>query len=202
MKSEKQSKKRLKTAAVCLSLILIYILCNTAAVCFYSRKSERAYCDAAVVLGAAVGYGGVSEVYKQRLNHAVKLYNEGQIKYIIVTGGVGEGNAYSDAYIARMYLQSQSIPYEAVLLEEKSTVTLENMTYSKEIMDKNGLKSALIVSDPLHMKRSMLMAKDAGIDALTSPTETSAYKSAKTILPFALRETFLYIGYKWYRIFK
>lgn len=198
---KKSFKKRLGIAAVCLSLILVYILGNAAAVCIYAKKCETTPCDTAIVLGAAVGYEGVSEVYKQRLNHAVNLYNNGIVKYIIVTGGVGEGNAYSDAYIARMYLQSQNIPYDAILLEEKSTITQENMKYSKEIMDSNGLKTALIVSDPLHMKRSMLMAKDEGIDALTSPTETSAYKSMKTIVPFALRETFLYMGYKWYRIF-
>ena len=46
------------------------------------------------------------------------------------------------------------------------------------------------------------LAKDAGIDAYSSPTETSAYKSMKTKIPFVARETIFYIGYKWYRIWQ
>lgn len=198
---KKPRKKRLICAAAFVLIIIIYIAGNAVSVISFSKKSENISCDAAIVPGAAVGYEGVSEVYKQRLNHAIELYNSNQIKYIIVTGGVGEGNMYSDAYIAGMYLRSQGIPDSAILLEEKSTVTQENMKYSKEIMDENGLDSALIVSDPLHMKRSMLMAKDEGINAHTSPTESSAYKTFRTKAPFALREIFLYIGYKWYRAF-
>ena len=30
---------------------------------------------------------------------------------------------------------------------------------------------------------------------------TSAYKTQKTKIPFVARETFFYIGYKWYRVF-
>ena len=67
-------------------------------------------------------------------------------------------------------------------------------------MDNNNYKSALIISDPLHMKRAMLLAKDAGIEAYTSPTKTSAYKTWKSTIPFIARETFFYIGYKWYKI--
>ena len=69
-------------------------------------------------------------------------------------------------------------------------------------MDENALETAIIVSDPLHMKRAMLMAKDYGIPAYTSPTTTSMYKSLKTKIPFLLREEFFYIGYRIVRIFR
>ncbi len=59
---------------------------------------------------------------------------------------------------------------------------------------------AIIVSDSLHMKRAMLLAEDAGINAYSSPTPTSRYVSLRTKIPFLARETFYYIGYKWYRV--
>ena len=34
-------------------------------------------------------------------------------------------------------------------------------------MDEYSYSSAIIVSDPLHMKRSMLMARDCGIESFT-----------------------------------
>ena len=59
-----------------------------------------------------------------------------------------------------------------------------------------GFETALIVSDPLHMKRAMLLAKDAGIDCSSSPTTTSRYISLKSKLKFLCREVFYYTGYK------
>lgn len=63
-------------------------------------------------------------------------------------------------------------------------------------MDEHNYKTALIVSDPLHMKRAMLQAKDYGIDAYSSPTNTSMYKSIKEKTKFLFRELFFLIGYK------
>ena len=68
-------------------------------------------------------------------------------------------------------------------------------------MDDLGYSTAIIVSDPIHMKRSMLMAKDAGITAYSSPTPTSMYQSRESILPFLARESILYMGYGVYRVF-
>ncbi len=199
-------KKILKSKSTYIILacitFLVYILCNIIAICSYSSKYENKQCDVAIVLGAATSDDGVSQVYKQRLNHAIKLYNDNSIEKIIVTGGKGEGNNFSDAFMAKTYLVSQGIPEEIVLLEEQSTITQENLQNSKKIMDEEGYKTALVVSDPLHMKRAMLLAKDIGMDAYSSPTQSSAYQSLRTKIPFVARETFFYVGYKWYRVLK
>lgn len=145
-------------------------------------------------MGAAATDKSVSEVYKQRLNHAVELYNEEYINKIIVTGGKSDGNEYSDAEIARRYLVEQGVKAEDLLLEEASTITQENLENSKKIMDKEGVYTTLIISDPLHMKRAMLLAKDIGISSYSSPTKTSAYKSLKTKIPFVYFSEELYIS--------
>ena len=170
-------------------------------ICRYSSVYENESCDVAIVLGAATSGSEVSEVYKQRLNHAMELYQNGYVKYIIVTGGKGKGNRISDAAIAGEYLVSMGIPDEVILEEDTSTITQENLENAKIIMEENGYETAAIVSDPLHMKRAMLLAKDSGIVAISSPTKSSAYKTLKTKIPFVAREAFFYIGYKWYRLF-
>ena len=179
----------------------IYIICNVISICRYSFVYENESCDVAIVLGAATSGSEVSEVYKQRLNHAMELYQNGYVKYIIVTGGKGKGNRISDAAIAGEYLVSMGIPDEVILEEDTSTITQENLENAKIIMEENGYETAAIVSDPLHMKRAMLLAEDSGIVAISSPTKSSAYKTLKTKIPFVAREAFFYIGYKWYRLF-
>ena len=168
----------------------------------YGEKDEKQSADVAIVLGAALSYNTVSPVYRERINHAITLYNEGYVKYVILTGGTGEGNIYSDAFIAMEYARSKGLPEEAILLEEKSIVTEENIIYSKEIMEQNNFETAIIESDPIHMKRAMNMAENNNLFAFPSPTPTTMYKTTKTQFPFLMRELFLYVGYSIISIFR
>lgn len=107
----------------------------------------------------------------------------------------------SDAYAAKQYAISQRIPETDILMENTSIITQENLENSKMIMEANNYHTAIIVSDPLYMRRAMFLAGDAEINAYSSPMRTSKYVSLKTQIPFLTREVFFYIGYKWYRIF-
>ena len=183
-------------------LTVLYIVANAVSICTFGMQDEKCRSDTAIVLGAAAYGEEVSPVYRERLNHAITLYNDGYVEKVIVTGGVGKGQSTSDAYAAKKYLISQGIPSDDILTEDTSTITQENLINSKKIMDANGYKSAIIVSDPLHMKRSLLLAKDAGLTAFSSPTPTSRYVSLKTKVPFLIREVYYYVGYRWHRSFK
>lgn len=193
------TKKRRRYIFIVVMLLAVYTIWNAISIYQYSSVDETRKCDVGIVLGAATDFNGVSEVYKQRLNHVVALYKSDAIDMIIVTGGKAKGSKNSDAYMAKQYLLEEGVLEESVLLEEESVITQENLQNSLKIMQDNELETALIISDPLHMKRAMRMAEDLEMDAFSSPTKTSAYKSLKTKIPFLWRETFFYIGYKWYR---
>lgn len=197
----KKIKTKNKVILLLIFLIVGYIGKNVFDICSFSTKDQRQKADVAIILGAAAYNGEVSPVFRERINHGIILYQEGCVDRLIVTGGTAEGAEESEASAARDYLLSQGIPEEAVLLEEESSITQENLENSKVIMEENGFETAIIVSDPLHMKRAMLLAEDAGIKAYSSPTPTSRYVSLRTKIPFLARETFYYIGYKWYRVF-
>lgn len=183
-------------------LIAAYIAGNVISICSFSTIDQKCKSDVAIILGASTSNGEVSPVYRERINHGIDLYNEGYVDKLIVTGGMGKGNDRSDAYTAKQYAVSQGIPETDILTEDVSTITQENLENSKVIMDENEWNTAIIISDPLHMRRTMLLAEDAGINAYSSPTKTSRYVSLKTQIPFLAREVFFYIGYKLWRIFK
>lgn len=191
-------KKFWKTMLVLFALIGAYVLINGILICAYSNRNETRVTDVAIVLGAGTFNGEVSPVYQERLNHAVHLYSEGYVTAIIPTGGTGEGSNQSDASAARNYLMEKGIPADAILPEEASSVTQENLINAKKIMEEKHMETALVVSDPLHMKRAMFLAKHAGLTAYTSPTTTSRYMTLKTQIPFLLREIFFFTGYQWY----
>ena len=194
-------KRILKYTAIILAVTTCYTLFCAASIVRYANRDKAVPADCIIVLGAGTNGKIPNAVFRERLNHAVTLYQEGLADTIILTGGYSPGNEHSDAYIAGQYLLSMGIPKEAILLEEQSTITQENLEFSKEIMEAHDLSTAIIVSDPLHMKRSMMMAKDYEIEAFSSPTPTTRYQTWKTKLPFLARETFFYVGYQVYRLF-
>lgn len=201
-KRKTDTKKRAAGILLAAAIVIIaYIGMNVYEICDYSTIDEKCRADAAIILGAAVYGDEPSPVYRERLNHGITIYEEGYVDRLIVTGGCADGGTKSEAAVAKEYLMKEGIPEEAVLTEEKSAITQENLEYSKAIMEQMHMETAVVVSDPLHMKRAMLLAEDAGIRAYSSPTPTTMYQSLKTKIPFLARETFYYIGYKWYRIF-
>lgn len=154
------------------------------------------------MLGAAIWEGEPSPVFRERINHAIWLYNNGYVEKIILTGGKGEGEQFAESEVAREYAIQNEVPPEALLIETKSAITEKNLNYAYELASEHNLKTFTIVSDPLHMKRAMLMAKTIGMEAYSSPTQTSAYQSLNTQIPFFFRELFYYIGFIFSRPFR
>lgn len=185
-----------------IAVLVMFLVVIAFRIVHYGATDRRTPSDVVIVLGAGTAGGEVSPVYRERINHGIWLYENGYVDYLILTGGVGEGNEFSDAYTAKQYAVSKAVPEQVIFIEEQSTITEENLEFAKTIMYENGLETAIIVSDPLHMKRAMLMAEDYGIEACPSPTPTTMYKSLKTKIPFLLREEFFYIGYLIVRIFR
>lgn len=136
-------------------------------------RDEARPSDAIVVLGAAQWDGKPSPVLQARLDHAFNLYAAGFAPKVIVTGGVGTGDSYSEGEVARQYLLHKGVPTAAVLTENRGRTSYESMEGATLLMQRNGWHRALLVSDPFHMYRLKRMATDLGVQAATSPTRTS-----------------------------
>lgn len=167
----------------------------TGSIISFSLQNEMVKTDAAVVLGAAVINDKPSPVLKERIHHAVWLYQKGMVEKIIFTGGKSDEDALAESEAAKQYALSKGVLKEDMFIETHSAITEENLQQAKKIGEKQQFRTYTIVSDPLHMKRAMVMAHDFGMAAYPSPTSTSAYQSWKTKLPFLAREVFFYTGY-------
>ena len=187
--------------SILLIAILLYLLATSGIILLYAHTDNKEKSDVAIVLGAGTINNEASPVFKERVNHAVELYKEGTVKIIIITGGLGEGSVLDDSEVALQYAVECGVPQADLIAEKTSTVTQENLENAAVIMKENGFETAVIISDPLHMARAMLMAKDAGINAVSSPTPTSAYKTLDTKLPFFFREEMYYCGYRFLRLY-
>ncbi|WP_420849661.1 YdcF family protein [Peribacillus tepidiphilus] len=188
----------LKKAAKWILVIgMMFILYNAAEILYYSKVVENdVKADAAIVLGAAAWNGKPSPVLEGRINHAIELYQNKTVDKIIFTGGKAAGEKLSESEASKLYAMSKGVSEGDIFLETQSTITEENLKYAKELAEKENLKTFVIVSDPLHMKRAIVMAEDLGLAVHSSPTPESAYKTYKTKIPFFLKEWIYLTGYQ------
>lgn len=159
-----------------------------------SEASPRS-ADVAIVLGAAVYGDRPSPVFEERIRHGVDLYRSGRVRRLLFTGGsAGDGEAAESA-VARQWAVSSGVPGTAILTEAESRTTLQNLVEAREVMRANGLSSALLVSDPLHMKRALRMCAGLDMDCAGSPTPTTRYRGLLAQADFLARELFFYHVY-------
>jgi uncharacterized SAM-binding protein YcdF (DUF218 family) len=137
------------------------------------QSDEERPADAIVVMGAAQYDGRPSRVFAARLDHAVSLYLAGVAPRLVVTGGKAEGDRTTEAAAGRAFALALGVPEEDILVEDQSRTTLESIRNVADLLDANGARSAIFVSDRPHMLRVLRMAADEGIVAWGSPTRTS-----------------------------
>lgn len=137
------------------------------------QSDEERPADAIVVMGAAQYNGIPSRVFAARLDHAVSLYLAGVAPRLVVTGGKAEGDRTTEAAAGRAFAIAHGVPEEDILVEDRSRTTLESIRAVADLLEANGARSALFVSDRPHMLRVLRMAADEGITGWGSPTRTS-----------------------------
>lgn len=154
----------------------------------YGSTDHAVKSDCAIVLGAAAYGAKPSPVFEERIRHGIALYRAGMVSKIIFTGGYGEGASHAEGEVGSLYALREGVPLADVFMEVRSHTTVQNLAEAQAIMQAQGLKTAILVSDPLHLRRAMWMAHDLGIPAVSSPTPTSRYRSWSTRLQFLRRE--------------
>ncbi len=100
-----------------------------------------------------------------RVKAAAKAYQEGYANVIVACGGKTEGHHISEAEVMERLLLEEGIPREAILLENKSQVTIENMRFAASVLGGAKGKRVLVVTSDYHVRRSVLTAMRAGFKA-------------------------------------
>jgi len=183
-----------------ISMLFVVIGYSALSIYLYGNTPSKVPADAAIVLGAAAWGDKPSPVFRERINHGITLYKRNDIQRLIFTGGKGDSSEPAEAIVAKRYAIAQGVDAEDILTETKSRTTRQNLYYASQVAATHQLRRILIVSDPLHMKRAVLMARDLGIDAYPSPTPTTRYRSFKSQMSFLARETYFYFVYQLFRI--
>ena len=117
-----------------------------------------------LVLGAAQYNGHPSPAFRRRLDHALALYKAGGVQKIVVAGGVGKGDRFSEGSVGVGYLAGRGVPRARLAAERTSRSTLENLLNSEPLL--NG--PVTLVTDEIHATRALALARGLGLNATVS----------------------------------
>ena len=136
------------------------------------RTESSRTADVIVVLGAAQYDGRPSPQFVARLDHVVALWSDGRARLVVVSGGKQPGDRFTEAESARRYLVERGIPADAILAETLGRTTVESLRGVRDVIEGVGARDVLLVSDPYHMLRAALSAREMGMTVYVSATRT------------------------------
>ncbi len=122
--------------------------------------------DFVIIHGAGLLDGNrVSKLLQDRLDKAIEVYRADPTPpRLIPSGGKGSDESISEAEAMTQYLVSRGIPEEDILPEDQSTTTLENLQFSKKILDSfEGRKYTALVSSNYHVYRALRYCREIGL---------------------------------------
>jgi uncharacterized SAM-binding protein YcdF (DUF218 family) len=146
----------------------------------YGRLARRRGHVAIVVLGAGVQGGLVRPLLAARLDRAAALYRRqiaaGFRPVVVTSGGRGPDEPASEAQVMADYLREHGIPDAAILLEDRSTSTRENVRFSAELLAARNLTGpVLLVTSNYHVFRTAILSRRLGLRAEVRGARTAAY---------------------------
>ncbi len=147
-----------------------------------------------VVLGCQVrANGSPSKALRQRLDRAYDYLTQNEDAVCIVSGGQGPDEPMAEAKVMYDYLIAKGIAPARVMMEDKSHDTNQNMKFTAEIIEREGLSREIaVITNSFHQYRASVYAAHHGLNAhsVNSKTDTFAYPT------YLVREVFAVVKMK------
>lgn len=181
----------------CMECFLLgAVLCGSLA----ARHEPEYDMDYLIILGCKVKPdGSLYPLIRGRVDRAILFYKKqlektGKKAVFIPSGGQGSDEIISEAAAMKRYLLEQGIPEEQILAEDQSKNTVQNMKFSKKLIDERrpGAKVAFSTTN-FHVFRSGIISRqnDFEPDGMGSKTKWYFWPNAY------MREVIGMMVYKW-----
>lgn len=179
-----------------LFIIGVSFLIIAEIIIFYSgvKTDVQEESDYIIILGASVKGERPSLTLRRRIQKAEEYLDLHEDTIAILSGGQGPGEDITEAEAMRRYLVEHGISEDRLILEERSTSTMENIKFSYELIDgdisdkqlRDTDVDVIVISSRFHLLRSQIIAKKQGHEVKGIGSTTLIY-----LVPnYYLRELF------------
>ena len=144
-----------------------------------------------IVLGAQVKGENIRRSLEYRTRRAMEYLQENPDTVAVLSGGQGDGELITEAECMRRWLTYYGIPEDRLLIEDRSTTTVENLQFSGKVIredaalrysgtDPDGEQEKEmkigIVTNSFHVYRAMKLARKQGYRHVSGIPAVSYYK--------------------------
>ena len=147
-------------------LVLLVLFLVVSGLMIHAAAKEPPENATVIVLGAALRDDQPSTMLAARLDAAANYLERNPESVCIVSGGQGEDEDYTEAYVMKKYLLEKGIADTRIFMEDRSTSTYENIQFSKTLIEEKGLnREVVIATQEFHQYRAQSFARQAGLES-------------------------------------
>lgn len=129
--------------------------------------------------------GGPSAPLQDRLDAAIKLYFDGKVEKILLTGDNSTIH-YNEPGAMQAYALNQGVPEEDLILDYAGRRTYDSCYRAKHIF---GLNKIIVVTQAYHLPRTIFLCQNTDLDTVGVAVEQSQYIRARYLF-WNIREVF------------
>ncbi len=192
--SEKKKVGKVITGILITGYSLFSLLFAVESVCMLNALNKTPPENATlIVLGCAVYGETPSDMLSLRIDAAYEFLNENPDSNAVLAGGQGSNEDISEAFCMKRELIKKGISEDRLYLEDKSVNTRENIAFSRDIIEEEGLNTDVaIVTNNFHIYRASLSVKGTSLEFHSIPAYTPL-----PVLPTYIMREYLGIFAQW-----
>lgn len=141
--------------------------------------------DLALVFGNAVNADGTpGPMLRDRTMAAIKLYREGKVKKIMLSGAMDptRGSLKQEPIAMKMLCLQQGVPEQDIILDPTGVNTRASVDAARKVMEANHWNKVVGVSDDWHLPRIQMTFDQAGMkDSSTFASEPKEWQQADPV---------------------
>ncbi|UQN28928.1 YdcF family protein [Brachybacterium kimchii] len=147
----------------------------------YAWIASRTSARYVMVHGSGLIRGRVPKLLANRVDAGIAHWSRVRETHpdalLVLSGGQGPDEPRSEASAMAEYAREQGVPQEAIVLEDRSRTTEENLRNTRglvgTVLPADG--PGLTVTSSYHVLRTAALARRVGLDAQVAPARTAGY---------------------------
>lgn len=130
-------------------------------------QSQVATSSVAIVFGGGVLNGAMTPLQEQRIVTAVRLYQEGRVERLLLSGDNGR-NRFDEVSLMYQYAIDAGVSAQDILLDWHGYRTYESCYRAKHVF---GVNDAVVISQMFHLPRISYLCQSLGVDVSPVPAD-------------------------------
>ncbi|GGA81237.1 YdcF family protein [Puia dinghuensis] len=162
-----------------LVVVLLWMLIHCTYACIDGLHQYKGKADIAIVLGNRVYKDStLSPVLQGRVERALELYREGQVTWLMVSGGLGKKDKMGgvpEGMAMKLYLVARGVPADRIVADDKGENTYLTAKDFLPVADSLHIHSAIVVSSFYHITRTKYIFRHLGFRDIHSAASETFY---------------------------